>query len=70
MESVPLKYKPAPAIPEIIDENKDPYYSGLETADAACKEGERIDVSELEKVIGSALSKQLLRAAEEAEGRR
>jgi Fic family protein len=60
----------SPAIPEIIDENKDPYYSGLEAADAAWKEGERIDVSELEKVIGSALSKQLLRAAEEAEGRR
>jgi hypothetical protein len=43
---------------------------GLEAADAAWKDDGRIDVSELEKVIGSALSKQLLRAAEEAEGRR
>jgi hypothetical protein len=42
----------------------------LEAADAAWKDDKRIDVSELEKVIGSALSKQLIRAAEEAEGRR
>jgi Fic family protein len=60
----------SPAIPEIIDEDKDPYYAGLEAADAAWKDDKRIDVSELEKVIGSALSKQLIRAAEEAEGRR
>jgi hypothetical protein len=60
----------SPAIPEIIDENKDPYYAGLEAADAAWKDGNRIDVSKLEQVIGSALSKQLVRAAEEAEGRR
>jgi Fic family protein len=59
----------SPAIPEIIDENKDPYYAGLEAADAAWKAG-RIDVSDLERVIGSALSKQLLSAAEQAEGRR
>lgn len=60
----------SPTIPEIIDGNKDPYYTGLEAADAAWKDNQKIDLSELEGVIGSALSKQLLNAAKEAEGGR
>jgi Fic family protein len=57
----------SPTIPEQIAGNKAPYYEALESADWHLA-AEKIDVSDLEKMLGSMLSKQLLSAAKEASG--
>jgi Fic family protein len=57
----------SPTIPEQIAGNKRPYYDALEAADQHLT-SEKIDVSDLEKMIGGMLSKQLLSAALEASG--
>ena len=49
----------ANTIPEQIEVDKDPYYTGLEAADAAYEDG-KIDVSELEALLGQYLAAQLL----------
>lgn len=54
-------------IPAQISENKAPYYEVLEAADAKWAEG-KIDVSELESLIGELLAAQLLGVVEEATG--
>lgn len=57
----------APTIPEQIAGDKTPYYKALEAADLALK-ADKIDVSELEKMLEGMLAKQLLNAAKEASG--
>lgn len=57
----------APTIPEQIAGDKTPYYKALEAADLALK-ADKIDVSELEKMLEAMLAKQLLNAAKEASG--
>jgi Fic/DOC family len=51
-----------PTIPEQISANKGPYYDALEKADGAFERG-RIDVAELEAMLSSMLSRQLLSIA-------
>jgi len=46
-------------IPEQIVANRQPYYSALDAADAAWAEGERVDVSEMETLLGDMLARQL-----------
>jgi len=53
-------------IPELISENKAPYYEALEAADDAHQEG-GIDVSRMEKLLGDLLASQMVRALEHAE---
>lgn len=45
-------------IPEVIAENKDPYYTALDEADAAAKR-DKIDVTAMERVLKDALADQL-----------
>jgi Fic family protein len=57
-------------IPDLISENKKPYYDALEAADEAlviakCK----IYLSQLEGVLGTLLAEQLVSALEQASGR-
>jgi len=54
-------------IPEQIAGNKDPYYKALEAADAAWKD-QRLDVSQLERLLGDYLSAQLVGVMEQASG--
>jgi Fic family protein len=56
-----------PTIPDLIGADKAPYYDALEAADAAWKERSVVDVSQLERLIGEMLAKQLLNAAKQAE---
>ena len=57
----------APTIPEQIAGNKKPYYDALEVADKYWV-GEKVDVTDLEIMLGGMLSTQLLSAAKEASG--
>jgi Fic family protein len=57
----------SPTIPEQIAGDKKPYYTALEAADRALKDG-KADVSELEHMLDGMLAKQLLSAAKEASG--
>jgi len=52
-------------MPELVAENKAPYYKALEAADSANETG-AIDVSEMEKLLGNLLAKQMLEALERA----
>lgn len=56
-----------PTIPEQIAEDKKPYYDALEAADEHNKNG-KINVSDLERILGAMLAKQLYHAAQEAAG--
>jgi Fic family protein len=58
----------APTIPEQIAGNKEPYYDALEAADKHLAEDGKVNVSNLEKMLGGMLSTQLLSAALEAAG--
>lgn len=55
-------------IPEQISRNKQPYYEALEAADKGDAKG-RVDVSELEGLLGAHLANQLLDFYQEASGR-
>jgi Fic family protein len=48
-----------PTIPEQIVENRDPYFSALDAADAATKEN-RVDVLKMETMLQGMLAKQLM----------
>ena len=54
-------------IPELISNNKTPYYEALEAADKACEDG-NVDVSELEKLISDRLAAQLYGIHQQAVG--
>jgi fido (protein-threonine AMPylation protein) len=53
-------------VPEMISQNKDPYYKALEAADAAAQKG-LIDVSEMEYLLSDLLAKQMVLALKRAE---
>jgi len=55
-----------PTIPEQISSDKGPYYAALEMADEAWADGERVDVSTLEKLLEGMLAQQLFNATEAA----
>ena len=56
-------------IPDMIAENKRPYYQALEAADQVWLAENRIDLSALEKLLGDLLAAQLVSALEQARGR-
>lgn len=56
-------------IPDLISENKQPYYDALEVADECWASQQRIDLGQLEEVLGSLLAEQLVSALEQASGR-
>jgi Fic family protein len=53
-------------VPEMIAQNKEPYYEALEAADAAEQKG-NIDVSEMEYLLSDLLAKQMVLALQRAE---
>jgi Fic family protein len=57
-----------PTIPEQIAIDKQPYYKGLELADAAWAATQQVDVSGLESILNNMLAAQLLSATKEAAG--
>ncbi len=56
-------------IPEFIAEDKGPYYSAIDEADAAAKEG-KVDVTAMETLLKDALTKQLAEFADSVTGGR
>lgn len=52
-------------VPELVAENKAPYYKALEAADSANETG-IIDVSQMEGLLGDLLAKQMVEALERA----
>lgn len=59
----------SPTIPDLISENKKPYYDALEAADECWTAQHEINLTELEEVLGNLLAKQLISALKEATGR-
>ena len=55
-------------IPDRISDNKIPYYGALDTADAAWKAGETVDVSAMESLLGDHLAAQLVDVFNTAKG--
>ena len=56
-------------IPDLISENKKPYYDALEAADECWASRQEVDLKELEEALGNLLAEQLISALEEASGR-
>jgi len=54
-------------IPELIADNKKPYYDALEAADVAFDNG-AVDVSEMENLLDGLLAKQLMEIHRSATG--
>lgn len=55
-------------IPDLISENKPPYYDALEAADKNWESEKKINLSQLEDLLGTHLASQLVSALEEASG--
>lgn len=55
-------------IPDLISQNKEPYYNALEAADRSLEKNQTPDLSELENVLENLLADQLVSALEEASG--
>jgi Fic family protein len=55
-------------IPDLISENKTPYYDALEAADDRWSTEQKIDLAQLEELLGNLLAAQLISALEEARG--
>jgi len=55
-------------IPDMISENKAPYYQALEAADQILSAEQRVDLSRLEELIGDLLAAQLVSALGQARG--
>ena len=55
-------------VPEMIAENKTPYYKALEAADDAYKEN-RVDVTEMEELLRNLLARQMLLVLEKENGK-
>jgi Fic family protein len=58
----------SPTIPDLISENKQPYYDALEAADDRWAAEHKVDLSALEKMLGDLLAAQLVSALEQASG--
>jgi hypothetical protein len=58
-----------PTIPDLIAENKTPYYEALEAADKIWASRQQIDLTQLEEVLENLLAEQLVSALEEASGK-
>ena len=56
-----------PTIPDLIVDNRDPYFDALDAADAAWRDG-RVDVTAMESLLAALLAKQLMNAYEQAGG--
>lgn len=56
-------------IPDLISENKQQYYEGLEAADQRWASSNEVELVQLEEVLGNLLAEQLVSALEEASGR-
>jgi hypothetical protein len=56
-------------IPDLISENKKPYYDALEMADECWVSQHVVDLTALEEALGNLLAEQLVSALEEASGR-
>jgi Fic family protein len=63
-----MKIPGNPTIPEMIIDNRTPYYDALEQADKSSNSG-TIDLSDMEALIESLLAKQLLTVVSEASGK-
>lgn len=55
-------------IPEQVSTDKQPYYRALEAADNVLKQKDRVDVSSLEKLLGTYLASQLYSVLQKAKG--
>jgi Fic family protein len=62
-----MKLPGNPTIPELITQNRDPYYNALERADS-CPQDPDNGLKDMEKLIESLLAKQLLTVVSEASG--
>lgn len=60
----------SPTIPDLISENKQPYYDALEAADVCWARENKIDLIQLEKLLSDLLAAQLVSALEQASGKR
>jgi Fic family protein len=58
----------SPTIPDLIVDNRKPYFAALDAADGACREG-RVDVSAMEELLARLLARQLASFYEAAGGR-
>ena len=58
----------APTIPEQIQQDRSGYFSALESADEAWRNGENVDLSAMESLIMNMLAKQLLSVINVASG--
>ena len=56
-------------IPDMIADNRAPYYDALEAADEALRSDDKVDLSVLENYLGDLLSKQLISVFDEATGK-
>lgn len=56
----------SPTVPELIAENKKPYYDALEAADRRWMAKQEIDLQDLEEFLGNLLAVQLVSALEQA----
>jgi Fic family protein len=56
-------------IPELIAEDKAPYYAALRSADSAWDSG-KLDVSEMETLVARLLAAQLVQVHEKATGKK
>jgi Fic family protein len=57
-----------PTIPEEIVSNRKPYFNALDAADAAWREG-RLDLSQMEELLGALLANQLTNTYKQAGGK-
>jgi Fic family protein len=55
-------------IPDLLSENKTPYYRALEAADKRWESDHKVDLSQLEDLLGNLLAAQLVSAVENARG--
>jgi hypothetical protein len=55
-------------IPDLISQNKKPYYDALETADEIWAAEKRVDLTALEELLENLLAGQLVSAVEQAKG--
>ncbi|MGH7093591.1 MAG: Fic family protein [Stellaceae bacterium] len=56
-------------IPDLISQNKQPYYEALEAVDENWRSYQKVGLDQLEGVLGNLLADQLVSALEEARGR-